>query len=73
MGGLRGKRSSLKIGLERAICKIESALNGHLPQFLALLGDPSLSRIIVEHRNRFAPFFVKRLEAALAAQVVNSS
>ena len=43
MGDLRGKRFSLKMGLERAICKFESALNGYLPQFLALLGDPSLS------------------------------
>ena len=35
---------------------------------LALLGDPSVSRVIVEHRDRFARFFVEYLEAALAAQ-----
>ncbi len=50
------------------VSKFRSALDGHLPQFLALLADPSVSLIIVEHRDRFALFFVECLEAALAAQ-----
>ena len=68
MGDLRGKLSSLKISVNRVVSKFRSALNGHLPQFLALLADPSVSRIIIEHRGRFAPFFVECLEAALTAQ-----
>ncbi len=68
MGDHRGKLSSLKISVNRVVSKFGSALNGHLPQFLALLADQSVSRIIVEHRGRFAPFFVECLEAALAAQ-----
>ena len=68
MGDHRGKLSSLKISVNRVVSKFRSALNGHLPQFLALLADQSVSRIIVEHRGRFAPFFVECLEAALAAQ-----
>ena len=68
MGDLRGKLSSLKISVDRVVSKFRSALDGHLPQFLALLADPSVSWIIVEHRDRFALFFVECLEAALAAQ-----
>ena len=56
MGDLKGKLSALKISVNKVVSKFGSALNGHLPQFLALLADPSVSRIIVEHRDRFAPF-----------------
>ena len=53
---------------QRVVSKFGSALDGHLPQFLALLADPSVYWIMVEHRDRFALFFVECLEAALAAQ-----
>ncbi len=36
MGDLGGKLSSLKISVDRLVSKFRSALNGHLPQFLAL-------------------------------------
>ena len=68
MGDHRGKLSSLKISVNRVVSKFRSALNGHSPQFLALSADPSVSRIIVEHRVRFALFLGEYLGAALAAQ-----
>ncbi len=43
-------------------------MNGHRRKFLALLKDPGVTRIIVEHRDRFARFAVEYVEAALAAQ-----
>lgn len=54
--------------MDRVVTEVGSALNGHRRKFLALLGDPSVSRIIVEHRDRFARFAVEYVEAALSAQ-----
>ena len=41
---------------------------GHRRKFLALLRDPSVTVIAVEHRDRFARFGAEYVEAALAAQ-----
>jgi len=43
-------------------------LNGHRREFFALLGDPSVTRIVVEHRDRFCRFGSEYVQAALAAQ-----
>ncbi len=43
-----------------------SALDGHRPQILALLGDPSVQPIVVEHRDRFCRFGSEPVQAALA-------
>jgi predicted site-specific integrase-resolvase len=53
-------------------------LNGHRRKFLAVLRDPTMSRIVVEHRDRFRRFGSEYVEAALGAQggelvVVDSS
>ena len=45
-----------------------SAGNGHRRTFLALLGDPSVERIVVDHRDRFCQFGSQYVQAALAAQ-----
>ena len=42
-------------------------MNGKRRQFLGLLRDPSVSVIVVEHRDRFARFGADYVEAALAA------
>ena len=47
--------------------EVGSALNGHRRKFLALLRDPAVSTIVVEHRDRFARFGAEYVEAALAA------
>ena len=60
--------TSQEISVDRVVTEVGSALNGHRRKFLALLGDPSVSRIIVEHRDRFARFAVEYVEASLSAQ-----
>ncbi|WP_327028936.1 IS607 family transposase [Micromonospora sp. NBC_01740] len=57
-----------KLGVDRVVIEVGSALNGHRKKFLALLRDPQVSTIVVEHRDRFARFGAEYVEAALAAQ-----
>ncbi len=54
--------------VDRVVTEVGSALDGHRRKFLALLRDPSVSVIAVEHRDRFARFGAECVEAALAAQ-----
>jgi len=56
-----------KLPVDRVVTEVGSALNGHRRKFLALLRDPSVSTIVVEHRDRFARFGAEYVEAALAA------
>ncbi|MCK9898037.1 IS607 family transposase [Frankia sp. AgB32] len=53
--------------VDRVVTEVGSALNGHRRKFLALLRDPAVSTIVVEHRDRFARFGAEYVEAALAA------
>ena len=55
------------IPVDRVVTEVGSALNGHRRKFLSLLRDPSVTRIVVEHRDRFARFAVEYVEAALSA------
>jgi predicted site-specific integrase-resolvase len=55
------------LAVDRVVTEVGSALNGHRPKFLALLRDPAVSTIVVEHRDRFARFGAEDVEAALAA------
>ncbi|MDG4767792.1 IS607 family transposase [Solwaraspora sp. WMMD406] len=57
-----------KLGVDRVVTEVGSALNGHRKKFLALLRDPKVATIVVEHRDRFARFGAEYVEAALAAQ-----
>ena len=43
-------------------------LNGKRPKLRRVLSDPSVSVVVVEHRDRLARFGVEYLEAALSAQ-----
>jgi predicted site-specific integrase-resolvase len=52
----------------KVVTETGSALNGRRRKFLALLRDPSVTVIAVEHRDRFARFGAEYVEAALAAQ-----
>ena len=54
--------------VSRVVTEVGSALNGRRKKFLTLLGDPGVSTIVVEHRDRFARFGGEYVEAALAAQ-----
>jgi predicted site-specific integrase-resolvase len=53
--------------VDRVVTEVGSALNGHGRKFLALLRDPKVSTIVVEHRDRFARFGAEYVEASLAA------
>jgi predicted site-specific integrase-resolvase len=55
------------LSVDRVVTEVGSALNGHRRKFLALLRDPGVSTIVVEHRDRFARFGAEYVEAALAA------
>jgi predicted site-specific integrase-resolvase len=48
--------------------EVGSASNGHRRKFLALLRDPAVTRIVVEHRDRFCRFGSEYVQAALAAR-----
>ena len=53
--------------VSRVVTEVGSALNGYRKEFLALLRDPTVTTIVVEHRDRFARFGAEYVEAALAA------
>ncbi|MDN5860693.1 MAG: IS607 family transposase, partial [Pseudonocardia sp.] len=54
--------------VDRVVTEVGSALNGRCRKFLALLRDPAVATIVVEHRDRFARFGAEYVEAALSAQ-----
>jgi predicted site-specific integrase-resolvase len=54
--------------VDKVVTEVGSALDGHRPKFLALLGDPNITTILVEHRDRFCRFGADYVEAALGAQ-----
>ena len=56
------------LSVARVVTEIGSALNGRRKKFLALLRDPAVATIVVEHRDRFGRFGAEYVEAALAAQ-----
>ncbi|RAN94438.1 uncharacterized protein GAR05_04960 [Micromonospora saelicesensis] len=57
-----------RLAVDRVVTEVGSALNGHCEKFPSLLRDPAVSTIVVEHRDRFARFGGKYVEAALSAQ-----
>jgi predicted site-specific integrase-resolvase len=63
-----GWATAEQIPVDKVVSEVGSALNGHRRKFLALLRDPSVGRIVVEHRDRFCRFGSEYVEAALAAQ-----
>ena len=56
---------SHKTAVDLVVTKVESLVNGHLRKSFPLLHDPSESRLIIEHRDRFASFALKYLKVAL--------
>jgi putative resolvase len=51
----------------RTVAEIGCGLNGHRPKLRRMLADPSVTRIVVDHRDRLARFGSEYLEAALVA------
>jgi predicted site-specific integrase-resolvase len=56
------------LSVDRVVTEVGSALNGRRKKFLALLRDPAVATIVVEHRDRFARFGAEYVQAALSAQ-----
>ncbi|PWR16121.1 IS607 family transposase [Micromonospora sicca] len=56
------------LAVARVVTEVASALDGGGEKLLALLRDPAVTTIVVEHRDRFARFGGEYVEAALAAQ-----
>jgi len=53
--------------IDRVVTEIGSGLNGQRRQFLALLSDPTVTTMLVEHRDRFARFGSEYVAASLEA------
>ena len=53
--------------IDRVVTEIGSGLNGKRRKFLALLADPAVTTIVVEHRDRFARFGSEYVVASLSA------
>ena len=54
-----------KVG--RSVTEVGSGLNGHRSKLLAVLRDPEVGAVVVEHRDRLARFGAEYIEAALSA------
>ncbi len=53
--------------MDRVVTEVGPELNGRRGKLLALLGDPDVTTIVVEHRDRFARFGAEYVEAVLSA------
>ena len=51
----------------RTVTEVGSGLNGHRPKLIALLRDPQVQVVAVEHRDRLMRFGSEYVEAALAS------
>jgi putative resolvase len=60
-------RNGNGMSVVRTVAEIGSGLNGHRPKLRRMLPDPSVTTIVVEHRDRLARFGSEYLEAALVA------
>ena len=54
--------------IERIVKEVGSGVNDSRPKFLALLADPTVTRIVVEHKDRATRFGFRYLETLLAQQ-----
>ena len=59
-----GKR---KLAVDEVVVEVGSGLDGRRRKLSRLLADPSVTTLVVEHRERLARFGVEHLDAALAA------
>jgi putative resolvase len=53
--------------VSEVVCEVGSGMTGNRPKLRRILSDPSVTVIVVEHRDRLARFGVEQLESALAA------
>ena len=53
--------------IDRVVTEVVSGLNGKRRKFLSLLSEPSVTTIVIEHRDRFARFGSQYVAASLEA------
>jgi putative resolvase len=67
LGRLAAFSSQQGLSIDRSISEVGSGFDGDRAKLLKLLADPSVSTIVVEHRDRLTRFGAEYIEAALAA------
>jgi putative resolvase len=65
---LAGRATGQRLTVAEVVREVGSGMNGRRPKLHRVLSDPSVTVIVVKHRDRLAHFGVEHLEAALAAQ-----
>lgn len=68
VGRLAAYATTAGMSVTLTVAEVGSGLNGERPKLRRLLADPTVTTIVVEHRERLARFGVAYIEAALAAQ-----
>jgi putative resolvase len=64
---LTGWATGQGLRVAEVVCEVGSGMNGRRPKFRRVLSDPSVTLIVVEHRDRLAGFGTEQLDAPLAA------
>ncbi len=67
MQRLRDFAAATGVPVKREVTEVGSGLNGHRKNLLAILADPLITVIVVEHRDRLARFGSEYIEAALSS------
>ena len=60
--------NSRGLSVAETVTEVGSGMNGHRKKLLRLLGDNSVEKLVVEHRDRLMRFGAEYVEAALAAR-----
>jgi putative resolvase len=68
LGRLSAFAASKGLSVSKAVAEIGSGLNGHRPNLKKLLADPTITTIVVEHRDRLMRFGSEYVESCLHAQ-----
>jgi len=68
MERLRAFAAARGLIVGKEVREVGSGLDGHRKRLVALLIDPNIGVLVVEHRDRLARFGVEYIEAALNAQ-----
>ena len=64
---LAGWATGQGLTVAEVVREVGSGMNGRRPELRRILSDPSVTVIVVEHRDRLARFGAEALDAALAA------
>jgi predicted site-specific integrase-resolvase len=68
VAGVRAWAAFQQIPVDEVVVEVGSALNGHGRKFVGVLGDPSVHRIVVEHRDRLGRLGSEYVQAGVAGQ-----